>query len=80
MSDDDKRAYRQLLLIAVLCIFAILFIVALGAAYAQYACIQFVFRKDALPSGCENGAMAKFVLEFLGIVVGTLGAIKLLGQ
>ena len=79
MSDDDKKAYMQLLLIAVLTICAILFLFALGTLAATYGCFEFYFKKIAIPQACENGSMSKFVLEFLAIAVGVLGAIKLLG-
>lgn len=79
MSDDDKKAYKQLLLIAVLAIFGILLIVAVVTAYTQYSCIQLFYAKEA-PAACSNGSMSRFVLEFIGIVVGTLAAIKLLGS
>lgn len=78
MSDDDKKTYKQLTLIAVLAIFGILFIVAITTAYTQYSCIQLYYTKEA-PAACGNGSMSRFVLEFIGIVVGVLGAIKLLG-
>jgi predicted membrane metal-binding protein len=78
LSEDDKKAYKQLLLIAVLAIFGIAFIVAITTAYSQWACIQFAFRNEPVPAGC--GGVGKFVLEFMGLMVGVLGAIKLLGQ
>ena len=52
----------------------------LTAAYSQWACIQFVFRKETQPAACSNGTLGKFALEFMGIVVGVLGALKLLGS
>jgi hypothetical protein len=78
LSEDDKKTYKQLLLIAVLAIFGIAFIVAITTAYSQWACIQFAFRKEPVPAGCSG--VGKFVLEFMGLMVGVLGAIKLLGQ
>jgi hypothetical protein len=79
MSEDDKRTYRQLLLIAVLAIFAILFLFALGALYAEHACIQlYLMQANDIPESC--GGIGKFVLELAALVIGTLGAIKLLGQ
>jgi hypothetical protein len=80
MSDEDKKTYRQLLLIAVLAIVIILFLFALGTLYAEHACFQFVFQKLPLPEGCSNGSLSKFALELAGIVVGLLGAIRLLAQ
>jgi hypothetical protein len=82
MSDDDKRTYRQLLVIAVLSVCVILFLIAAGTLYAEHACIQLWFQKglaSEMPDFCHKGALGKFVLEFLGIAVGVLGAIKLLG-
>jgi hypothetical protein len=79
MSDEDKRTYRQLLLITVLFICVILFLFALGTLYAEHACIQLYLGKDPIPDFC-NGGVAKFALEFAGIVVGVLAAVKLLGQ
>jgi hypothetical protein len=78
LSEDDKKTYKQLLLIAVLAIFGIAFIVAITTAYSQWACIQFAFRKEPVPAGCSG--VGKFVLEFMGLMVGVLGAIKLLGS
>jgi hypothetical protein len=80
MSDDDKRTYKQLLLIAVLSIFGILFLFVFGALYAEWACFRLIFMDKLLPQGCSNGSLSKFVLEFVGITVGVLGAIRLLGQ
>lgn len=81
MSDDDKKAYKQLLLIAVLCIFAILFMFAVGTLYAEHVCLQMYFQKiTPLPESCTNGALGKFALDFVALVIGTLGAIKLLGS
>jgi hypothetical protein len=54
------------------------FLVSITAAYAQWACIQIALRGDTLPPNCSG--MGKFALEFLGAVVGILGAIKLLGS
>jgi hypothetical protein len=80
MSDEDKKTYRQLLLIAVLCICAILFLFALGTLYAEHACIQLWLGKTAaMPDFCDKGGMQKFVLEFVGLVIGMLAAVKLLG-
>jgi hypothetical protein len=78
LSEDDKKFYRRLVLIAVLAIFLIVFLVAITTAYAQWACIQIGLRGDPLPSNCSG--MGKFALELLGAVIGILGAIKLLGQ
>jgi predicted membrane metal-binding protein len=80
MSDDDKRAYRQLLLIAVLAIFGILFLVAIGTLGVTYGCFEIYFKGLPIPDACGNGSLGKFVLEFIAIVVGVLGAIRLLGQ
>jgi hypothetical protein len=80
VSDDDKRTYRQLLLIAILSIFGILFLFALGTLYAEWACFHLIFERLPLPDGCSNGNLGKFVLEFVAIVVGVLGAIRILGQ
>jgi hypothetical protein len=55
-----------------------LFLVAITTAYSQWACIQLAFRQEPVPAGC--GGVGKFALEFMGIVVGVLGAIKLLGS
>jgi hypothetical protein len=79
MSDDDKRVYRQLLLIAVLTICGILFLVALGTLLVTYGCYEMLRSGKEAPN-CGNGSLGKFVLEFLGISVGVLGAIRLLGQ
>jgi hypothetical protein len=76
LSEDDKKLYRQLVLIAVLAVFGILFLVAITTAYSQWACIQLAFRQEPVPAGC--GGVGKFALEFMGIVVGVIGAIKLL--
>jgi hypothetical protein len=62
----------------VLAIFGIAFIVAITTAYSQWACIQFAFRKEPVPAGCSG--VGKFVLEFMGLMVGVLGALKLLGS
>lgn len=81
MSDDDKQAYKQLLLIAVLAIFAILLLFTIGALVATYGCFDLYLKKiTPIPEGCGNGNLSKFVLEFVGIAVGVLGAIRLLGQ
>jgi predicted membrane metal-binding protein len=80
MSDEDKKTYRQLLLIAILSIFGILFLFAFGTLYAEWACFQFVFVSKPVPEGCTNGSISKFALEFVAIVVGVLGAIRILGQ
>jgi hypothetical protein len=79
MSDDDKKTYKQLTLIAVLAICAILLMFAVGTLFATYGCYELYFKKLPVPEGCGNGSLSKFVLEFLGIAVGVLGAIKLLG-
>jgi hypothetical protein len=81
VSDEDKSAYKKLLLIAVLAIFAILLLFAIGTLFATYGCFDLYLRKiTPIPEGCGNGNLSKFVLEFMGLVIGTLGAIKLLGQ
>jgi hypothetical protein len=79
MSDDDKTTYKQLLLIAVLAVCGVLFLFAFGTLYAEYACFQLIHKGLPVPEGCGNGNLAKFALEFLGITVGVLGAVKLLG-
>jgi hypothetical protein len=84
MSDEDKRTYKLLGVIAVLTICMILLIVAGGTLYAEHACVQMWMLQAAnnnwkLPDFCHKGELGKFVLEFLGITVGVLGAIKLLG-
>jgi hypothetical protein len=83
MSDDDKKTYKLLGLIAVLTICFILILVAGGTLYAEYSCVQIWMSQGhsdwKLPDFCHKGELAKFVLEFLGITVGVLGAIKLLG-
>jgi hypothetical protein len=81
MSDDDKKTYRQLMLIATLAVFAILFLFAIGALFGAYGCFDLYIKKiTPIPEGCSNGSIQKFALEFLGIVVGVLGAIRLFGQ
>lgn len=81
MSDEDKTAYKQLLLIAVLAIFGILFLVAIGTLGVTYGCFELYFKGlKEIPQACTNGNLGKFVLEFIAIVVGVLGAIRLLGQ
>jgi predicted membrane metal-binding protein len=82
MSDEDKRTYKQLLLIAVLSICGILFLFALGTLYAEYSCFQIYYKNSFadLPEFCGKGNVTKFALELAGITVGMLGAIKLLGQ
>jgi uncharacterized membrane protein YjgN (DUF898 family) len=77
LSEDDKRFYRRVVAVAVLTIFGIMFLVAMATTYTQWACIQLAFGQQPAPAGCSN--MGKFVLEFVGLVVGVLGAIKLLG-
>ena len=81
MSDEDKKAYKQLLLIGVLAIFGILYIVAFGTLFALYGCFDLYMKRVLpIPEGCTNGSFGKFVLEFVAITVGVLGAIRLLGQ
>lgn len=80
MSDEDKKAYKQLLLIAVLTICAILFLFTVATLVATYGCFQLLEAGKDVPTSCENGGLTKFILEFLGIAVGVLGAVKLLGQ
>jgi hypothetical protein len=80
MSDDDKDTYRKLLLVSVLGVFAILFLFAIGTLYAEYACFGLHFDRLPTPAACGNGNLAKFTLEFVAIVVGVLGAVRLLGQ
>jgi hypothetical protein len=81
MSDDDKKTYKQLLLIAVLAIFGILYLVAFGTLYALYGCFDIYMKRILpIPESCTNGSMSRFVLEFIAITVGVLGAIRLLGQ
>ncbi len=81
MSDEDKATYKRILLVAVLGVFAILFVVALGTLYAEHACIQLWYQKATeFPEFCEKGGIQKFVLEFIGLVIGALGAVKLLGS
>jgi hypothetical protein len=79
MSDDDKAAYRQLLLIVVLSICGILFLVALGTLMVTYGCYE-MLRSGTEAPNCSNGSLSKFVLEFVGLAIGMLGAIKLLGR
>jgi hypothetical protein len=80
MSDDDKRTYRQLLLIAVFAVCAILFLFTIGTLYAEWACFQFHFEKLEMPEVCGNGSLTKFALEFVGLAIGVIAAVKLLGQ
>jgi hypothetical protein len=80
MSGDDKSRYQQMLLIAVLAIFAILFLFAIGTLYAEYACFALHFDRLPTPAACGNGNLGKFALEFTAIVVGVLGAIRVLGR
>jgi hypothetical protein len=79
MSDEDRAAYRRLVLISVLAIFGMLFMFSFGALYAEHACFELVFRSIPLPDGCSNGSLTRFVLELSAIIVGTLGAIRFLG-
>lgn len=81
MSDEDKATYKKILLVAVLGVFAILVLVALGALYAEHACIQLWLKGTPdLPTFCDKGGIQKFVIEFIGLTLGALGAVKLLGS
>jgi hypothetical protein len=78
MSDDDKKAFNQIALISVISVFILLGLIVGGALYAEYECIEFIKSGASMPKGaaCGEGSLMKGILELVGLLIGTLAAIK----
>jgi hypothetical protein len=78
MSDDERKAFNQIALISVIAVFFLLGLIVIGALYAEYECIDMIKSRTTLPAGlaCGEGSLMKGILELVGLLIGTLAAIK----
>jgi hypothetical protein len=67
------------LLIAVLSVCIILLLFTIGTLYAEWACFNLHFTQTETPENCTNGSIGKFAVEFIGLAVGVIAAVKLIG-
>jgi hypothetical protein len=78
VSDEDEKTFRLVALISVISIFIMLGAIVTGALYAEYECIDFIKKGTTTPEGfaCGEGSLMKGILELVGLLIGTLAAIK----
>jgi hypothetical protein len=77
MSDEDKRTIAIVTIIAVVGVFGLLYMLLGIGFYAEYECVQFyIMKQDKIPPVCSSGDFSKTLLEFAGLMIGVLAAIK----
>jgi hypothetical protein len=77
MSDEDQRTFALVTIIAVIAVFGLLYGILGIGFYTEYECVQFyVLKVEKIPPVCSNADLAKTLLEFAGIIIGVLAAIK----
>jgi hypothetical protein len=76
VSDEDKQTFKLIAIITISGVFILITLVLIGAFYAEYECIQIVLRKEATMDSCYTGAIGKTFLEFAGVLIGILVAVK----
>jgi hypothetical protein len=77
MSDEDQKTFAIVTVIAVVGVFGLLYIIIGMGFYTEYECVQFFENNiKIMPPVCTNGDLAKTLLEFAGLIIGVLAAIK----
>jgi hypothetical protein len=77
MSDEDKKTVAVVTIIAVIAVFGLLYGILGMGFYTEYECVQFfILKAEKIPPVCSNADLAKTLLEFAGLIVGVLAAIK----
>lgn len=77
MSDEDQKTFAMVTIIAVIGVFGLLYLILGIGFYTEYECVQFyIIKMENIPPVCSNADLAKTLLEFAGIIVGVLAAIK----
>jgi hypothetical protein len=77
MSDEDKKTIALVTIIAVVGVFGLLYIILGMGFYTEYECVQFyILKMENIPPVCSNSDLAKTLLEFAGLIIGVLAAIK----
>jgi hypothetical protein len=77
VSDEDQKTFAIVTIIAVIGVFGLLYLILGIGFYTEYECVQFyVIKMENMPPVCSNSDLAKTLLEFAGIIVGVLAAIK----
>ena len=78
VSDEEENTFRLVALISVIAVFILLGAIVSGALYAEYECIDLIKKGIQLKeeAACGNGNLMKGILELVGLLIGTLAAIK----
>jgi hypothetical protein len=77
MSDEDQKTFALVTIIAVVGVFGLLYIILGMGFYTEYECVQFyILKMENIPPVCSNSDLARTLLEFAGLIVGVLAAIK----
>jgi hypothetical protein len=76
MSEEEKT-FAKVTIIAVIAVFGLLYIILGIGFYTEYECVQFyVIKLEVMPPVCSNADLAKTLLEFAGLIIGVLAAVK----
>ena len=77
MSNEDKKTFTIVTIIAVIAVFGLLYGILGMGFYTEYECVQFfILKVEKIPPVCSNTDLARTLLEFAGLIVGVLAAIK----
>jgi hypothetical protein len=77
VSDEDEKTFAIITIIAVIAVFGLLYLILGIGFYTEYECVQFyILKMENIPPVCSNSDLAKTLLEFAGIIIGVLAAIK----
>lgn len=77
VSTEDKKTIAIVTIIAVIGVFGLLYMILGLGFYTEYECVQFyTIKLSPLPPVCTNSNLAKTLLEFAGLIIGVLAAIK----
>jgi hypothetical protein len=77
MSNEDKKTVAIVTIIAVIGVFGLLYMILGLGFYTEYECVQFyILKMEKMPPVCSNSDLARTLLEFAGLIIGALAAIK----
>jgi hypothetical protein len=77
VSDEDEKTFAIVTIIAVIGVFGLLYMILGLGFYTEYECVQFyILKMEKMPPVCNNSDLARTLLEFAGLIVGVLAAIK----
>jgi hypothetical protein len=78
VSEEEDHTFRLVALISVVSVFILLGAIVTGALYAEYECIEMIKKGTSLSdkAACGNGNLLRGIIELVGLLIGTLAAIK----